>query len=54
VAPRQAGADSFLDHGPLEFGEDAHHLKWRLGPGSCELKRKPAELASQGWGPFNA
>jgi hypothetical protein len=30
TGPRQPSADSFLDHRPLELGEDAHHLKHRL------------------------
>ena len=28
--PRKPGADSFLDHGALELGKYAHHLKHRL------------------------
>src|SRR5215471_14666947 len=31
--PREAGAHTFLDHGALEFGEYAHHLKHRLAGG---------------------
>src|SRR5215831_911058 len=30
LRPRKAGADTFLDHGALEFSEHAHHLKHRL------------------------
>jgi len=30
---RQASTDSFLDHRPLELGEDAHHLEQRLAAG---------------------
>jgi hypothetical protein len=28
--PRKSGADAFLDHGALELGKYAHHLKHRL------------------------
>jgi hypothetical protein len=31
--PRKASADSFLNHGALKLGEDAHHLKHRLAGG---------------------
>jgi hypothetical protein len=30
LGPRQASTDSFLDHGALELGKHAHHLKHRL------------------------
>jgi hypothetical protein len=34
LAPRKPGADSFLDHGALELGKHAHHLKHGLA-GRC-------------------
>ena len=30
LGPRQASTDPFLNHGPLELGKHAHHLKHRL------------------------
>jgi hypothetical protein len=33
LGPRKAGTDTFLNHGALEFGKHAHHLKHRLAGG---------------------
>ena len=30
LGPRKPGADPFLNHGALELGKHAHHLKHRL------------------------
>src|SRR5262249_30027970 len=41
--PRKPGADAFLNHGALELGKYAHHLKHRL---ACRrLTSSPSELS---------
>jgi hypothetical protein len=46
----KASADSFLNDGPLEFGEDTHHLEHRLATGVVvsiplrQIRRYPDEL----------
>src|SRR5262249_32779538 len=44
LGPRKPGTDSFLNDGPLELGEHAHHLKHRL---ACRCPGVEALLAQE-------